>query len=172
MPGKPAAACSDVDRYRPIATQVADILVDKVERCISGPLRQDVRLGHAVLHRQVKVQRRLTGVRRPGRRGRQQRPLTPCELGRFVERFQRRQFSNDRGIQLLRVAGRKTAWAHHVDRAEDSGMLHRDAGGAVAAHGMSDEAAALAIGNRAVVTVDVWDYFCGELVRKIYKFAC
>ena len=52
-------------------------------------------------------------------------------------------FTASSGFADFRLAapprGRQAAGAHDVEAAEDIGMLHADAAGAVAAHGMADQ---------------------------------
>ena len=62
---------------------------------------------------------------------------------------------------------RHAAGAHDVERAEDVGVLHADAARAVAAHGVADQAAALAVGDGAVMRVDVGDEIVRDEILKV-----
>src|ERR1017187_10427288 len=145
-----------------ILAQIADVLVNEGERRIGGPFGDHIRLGHAVLGGKVEIERRILRIGRPGGSGGKLRAQAKGQAGGVSRRLYCFE-----GLVLGRVgwsadACRHTAWAHDVEAAEDVGVLPADAAGAIASHGMADQAAAKAIGNGAVVGVDVGDQVAGD----------
>ena len=65
------------------------------------------------------------------------------------------------------AARRQAAWAHDVQTAEHVRVLHADPAGAVAAHGVADEPAALPAGDRPVVRVDIRHHVVRDVVLEI-----
>ena len=59
-------------------------------------------------------------------------------------------------------SGRQATRAHEVKRAVDVGIFHSDPRGSITAHGMSGKAATPAIGQGAVVRVDMGDQIAGN----------
>ena len=84
---------SHIYRYASILSETSDVLVHESQRRIRRPLREDVRLGRAVLRRQVEVKRGILGIWRPCRRG--------CELSARKERQIRRIFGRLDSLQAL-----------------------------------------------------------------------
>ena len=112
--------------------------------------------GCAVLRRQVEVERRVLRVRRPRRgrrelRAREERQACAESAGVFIAASRLLELRVGRPGPRADEAAR----AHDVEAAEHVGVLHADAGGAVAAHRMADEPAAPPVRHRAVVGVDV-----------------
>src|SRR5271165_5348539 len=136
---------ADIDRDGAILAQPSDVLIDESKRRIGRPFGENVRLDGAGIYGKVQVERRVFRVRRPSGGGGQLRTLKETKLGGvfggfyglecfLVFRFERRGGSR-----------RQTTRTHDVQAAEDIGMLHADAGGTVAPHGMADQAATLSI---------------------------
>src|SRR6188508_186389 len=75
-----AILVADVDGNRAITPQLADVLVDEVQRRVGIPLRQHLGTWFAIASGQIEVPRRVVRVRRPGRRGRELRPDPEREL--------------------------------------------------------------------------------------------
>src|SRR2546421_10250816 len=66
--GLESVLIADVDRDRAIASQIADILIDEIERRVRRPLGQHFRLYRTVLHRKIEIERRClwyVGARGP-----------------------------------------------------------------------------------------------------------
>ena len=66
--GAQAVLIAHVDRDSAILAQISNVLVDEGQWSVRRPLRHHIRLQHSVLHRQIKIKRRILGVGRPGRR--------------------------------------------------------------------------------------------------------
>jgi len=153
--GHQAVLVSYVQSDRTIAPQVADVLVDEGQRCVGRPFRQDVRLNLTVFRRQIEVKGRVLRVRRPRRRRGKLSAQEEAQLGRVF-----RCLDGFECLFVLRpgrtgLPSRQTAGAHDVEAAEHVGMLHAEASRAVSPHGVTRQAAALAVWDRAVMGVDV-----------------
>lgn len=70
-------------------------------------------------------------------------------------------------VSIASLPGGETAGAHDVEAAEDVGVLHADASGSVAAHGVADEAAGGAGWDGSIVGVDVGNDVAGDVVLKV-----
>ena len=137
------------------ASQVAEILIDHRQRCVGRPLRGDQRLELAVPGWQVEEERRVLRVRRPCRRRRElrlRREIGLLELFDGCDGFSpRRGAAPGPGVHGENHA----AGAERVNAREDVGGFHPDADRAVAAHRVPGQSAALHLGDRPVVPVDV-----------------
>ena len=60
---------ADVDRNGAILAQIVDVLIDEGQRRVSGPFGDYIRLGDTILGGQVKIERRIFRVGRPGSGG-------------------------------------------------------------------------------------------------------
>ena len=152
-----------------VLAQISDVLIDERERRIGRPLGENVVLHNSVFRRQIKIQRRILWVGRPGGGGGKLRALEESELGGILGRLHRGELFLQ--LQVGRPGGtrRKAAWAHNVHAAENIGMLHADARGAVPSHRVTYQPAARAVGKRAVMRVNVGDKIVGDEVLKIAR---
>jgi hypothetical protein len=150
-----------------VLAQIADVLVDEGERRIGGPFGDHIGLGHAVLGGKVKIERRILRVGRPCGCGSKLGAQTEGQAGRVRGRLHCFE-----GLVVGRVGwaadprGHAT-WAHDIEAAEDVGMLHADAAGAIASHGMADQAAGEAVGDGAVMRVDIGDDVVGDVLLEV-----
>ncbi len=133
--GAQAVLVSDVNGDGAVLAQVTDILIDKCERGVRRPFRENVRLSITVLRGKIEIQRRILRVRRPGGCAGKLRPQHEGEFGKIFLCLG----SFDRLFKICRSgrAGRQTARAHDVKAAEHIRMLHADTRGSIASHRMS-----------------------------------
>ena len=149
------------------------VLVDERQRRVGGPLRQDrLRL---IADRQIEVERRILRVRRPGGRRRQLRAESERQLRRVRRCLDRGQRLVVGGVRRRSAAAaaaaarRQAARAHDVQAAEHVSVLHADPRGAVAAHRVTDKAAALAARDRSIVRVDVRHDVARDVILEVSR---
>ena len=143
-------------------TEVSDVLVDHVERFVGVEFGHGFLYEFAVLHGKVGEERRILRIGRPGSGNRYDKPGKEFESICVFWRLGGLGFAaifGEEGIVKGHAAG-----AEQIDAGEDVGMAHADADGAVAAHGVSGEATAVAFGDGAVVGVNIGDEFVDDVV--------
>src|SRR5579884_2987471 len=162
-----------VHRNTAVPSQVVDVLIDKGQRRIGGPFGQNLRLGHAVLYREVEIQRWILRVGRPGRRGSQLRPGEKLKFRGVGGRFEAG-YSFFEGLVTSRIRRsgrprRHAARAHDVQASEHVRVFHADARRAVSTHGVAHKTSARTLGYGPIVAVDPGYY----IVRnKLLEIAC
>ena len=72
-----------------VLAEIADVLIDEGQGRIGRPLRQHIRLRHAIFRRQIEIERRILRVGRPGRRAGELGAREERQLGRILRRLHR-----------------------------------------------------------------------------------
>ncbi len=129
-----AVLVSDVEEDAAILAETSDILIKKCERGVGGPFGEDGGLRLSIFGREIEKERRILGIGRPGGGLGHVGAGEEWEIGRIRGSFGGFDGLGDFGCDRFRSDRSQAARTHDVEGAEDVGMLHADARGAVAAH--------------------------------------
>ena len=143
-------------------TKVSYVLIDHVERFVGVEFGDDFFDKLAILNREIGEEWRMVGIGRPGDGDREQKPWKGFEGIGLFRRFCG--FSFRAILEQERVGKLHAAGTEQIDAGENIGITHANANSSISPHGMPGETTAGAVGDRAVVGVDVWDELAHDVV--------